>query len=70
MDAVSGIAGSVVKTDEWQIDLCLGGSQKCLSAPASMSFLSVSERAWEIIEEVGYVGYDALRPFRDVVKKA
>ena len=70
VDAVSGIGGSVVKTDEWQVDLCLGGSQKCLSAPASMSFLSVSDKAWEIIEEVGYVGYDALLPFRDAVRNA
>ena len=69
VDAVSGLGGSVVKTDEWHIDLCLGASQKCLSAPASMSFLSVSDRAWEIIEEVGYVGYDALLPFRTAVKK-
>lgn len=70
VDAVSGLGGSVVKTDEWHINLCLGASQKCLSAPASMSFLSVSDRAWEIIEEVGYVGYDALLPFRTAVKNA
>lgn len=70
VDAVSGIGGSVVKTDDWHIDLCLGGSQKCLSAPASMSFLSVSPKAWEIIEEVQYVGYDALLPFRTAVEDA
>lgn len=70
VDAVSGLGGSTVKTDEWQIDLCLGASQKCLSAPANMAFLSVSERAWEIAEEIGYVGYDALLPFRTAVKKA
>lgn len=70
VDAVSGLGGSVVKTDEWQVDLCLGGSQKCLSAPASMSFLSVSDKAWGIIEEVGYAGYDALLPFRDAVRNA
>lgn len=70
VDAVSGLGGSVVKTDDWHIDLCLGGSQKCLSAPASMSFLSVSDKAWEIIEEIGYVGYDALLPFRYAVKNA
>lgn len=64
VDAVSGIGGSVVKTDEWNIDFCLGASQKCLSAPANMSFLSVSEKAWEIINEVGYSGYDALLPFQ------
>lgn len=70
VDAVSGLGGSVVKTDSWHIDLCLGASQKCLSAPASMSFLSVSDKAWEIIEEVGYAGYDALLPFRTAVKEA
>lgn len=70
VDAVSGLGGSVVKTDDWHIDLCLGGAQKCLSAPASMSFLSVSDKAWEIIEEIGYVGYDALLPFRYAVKNA
>lgn len=67
VDAVSGLGGSVVKTDEWHIDLCLGASQKCLSAPASMSFLSVSEKAWQIVEEISYVGYEALLPFREAV---
>lgn len=70
VDAVSGLGGSVVKTDEWHIDFCLGASQKCLSAPANMSFLSVSGKAWEIISEVGYAGYDALLPFRTAVKQA
>lgn len=70
VDAVSGLGGSTVKTDEWQIDLCLGASQKCLSAPANMAFLSVSEQAWNIAEEVGYAGYDALLPFRTAVKQA
>ncbi len=69
VDAVSGIGGSEIKVDEWHVDLCLGGTQKCLSAPANMSFLSVSEKAWEIIEECGYAGYDALQPFRLAVKQ-
>lgn len=68
VDAVSGIGGSWVDVDGWKVDLCLGASQKCLSAPANMAFLSVSDRAWEIIEEVKYVGYDALLPFRTAVK--
>ena len=54
VDAVSSIGGAPVKADEWRIDLCLGGSQKCLSAPPATSFLSVSEAAWEIAEAVGY----------------
>ena len=64
VDAVASIGGAPVLTDEWNVDLCLGGSQKCLSSLADMAFLSVSEAAWEIIDQVDYVGYDALKPFR------
>ena len=64
VDAVSSIGGAPVMTDEWNIDLCLGGSQKCLSSLPDMAFLSVSEAAWEIIDQVAYVGYSALEPFR------
>jgi aspartate aminotransferase-like enzyme len=64
VDAVSSIGGTAVRPDAWQIDLCLGGSQKCLAALPDTCFLSVSERAWEVIEEVDYAGYDALKPFR------
>ncbi len=69
VDAVSSAGGVPVLADDWHIDLCLGGSQKCLSAPPDMSFLSVSPRAWEIVEAVGYVGYDALKPFHQAVEK-
>ena len=68
VDTVAGAGGVPVLADEWHIDLCLGGSQKCLSAPPDMSFLSVSPRAWEIIDAVGYVGYDALKPFQHAVE--
>jgi len=64
VDAVSSIGGAPVLTDEWNIDLCLGGSQKCLSSLPDMAFLSVSNAAWEIIDHVDYSGYDALKPFR------
>jgi aspartate aminotransferase-like enzyme len=64
VDAVASIGGAPVLTDEWNIDLCLGGSQKCLSSLPDMSFLSVSDGAWEVIEQVNYVGYSALKPFR------
>jgi aspartate aminotransferase-like enzyme len=63
VDAVASIGGAPVRVDDWHIDLCLGGSQKVLSAPPSMSFLSVSERAFEVARLVGYVGYDAILPF-------
>lgn len=65
VDAVASIGGTPVLTDDWQIDLCLGGGQKCLSALPDMSFLSVSDTAWEIIHAVDYAGYDALKPFKE-----
>ena len=64
VDAVSSIGGAPVLTDEWNIDLCLGGSQKCLSSLPDMAFLSVSDAAWDIIGRAGYAGYSALEPFR------
>ena len=68
VDAVASAGGAPVLTDEWFIDLALGGSQKCLSAPAGLSFLTISDKAWEIIDEVNYVGYDALKPFKTAQK--
>lgn len=62
-DVVASLGGAPVLTDEWGIDLALGGSQKCLSLPPSLTFVAVSPTAWEIIEQVGYAGYDALQPF-------
>lgn len=70
VDAVASIGGTPVETDAWEIDLCLGGSQKVLSAPADLCFLSVSPTAWEIINTVNYVGYDAIKPFRNVKETA
>jgi len=63
VDAVASAGGAPVLSDEWRIDLCLGGSQKCLSSLPDMAFLSVSDSAWDIIHNANYVGYDALKPF-------
>jgi aspartate aminotransferase-like enzyme len=64
-DVVASLGGAPVLSDEWSIDLALGGTQKCLSAPPGLAFVAVSEAAWEIIDEVDYAGYDALKPFRE-----
>lgn len=63
VDAVASVGGVPVTTDTWGADLVLGGAQKCLSAPPSTAFLSVSEAAWDVAAAVGYAGYDALMPF-------
>lgn len=64
VDAVASLGGAPLQTDDWSIDLLLGGTQKCLSAPPGLAFVAISDGAWEIIEKVNYVGYDALKPFR------
>ena len=68
-DTVASAGGTPVLSDEWNVDLCLGGSQKCLSSLPDTSFLSVSNTAWEIINQVNYVGYDALKPFQQAPQK-
>jgi aspartate aminotransferase-like enzyme len=49
MDGITSIGGDEVKVDDWGADLAVVGSQKCLAAPAGLSAVSVSERAWERI---------------------
>lgn len=68
VDAVASAGGTSLLTDDWAIDLSLGASQKVLSAPPMVAFLSVSPRAWEIAEKVGYSGYDSLLPFQHAQK--
>ncbi|MCD7777487.1 MAG: alanine--glyoxylate aminotransferase family protein [Clostridiales bacterium] len=49
VDSVSGMGGDKLETDKWQIDIALGGSQKCLSAPVGLTFLSLSKAALDVI---------------------
>jgi pyridoxamine--pyruvate transaminase len=51
VDSVSGLGGCEVRPDEWGIDICIVGSQKCLGAPPGLSPLSVSEFAWEAMRK-------------------
>lgn len=51
VDSVSAMGGQELKVDEWEIDIVLGGSQKCMSAPPGLSFLSISEDAFKVMEE-------------------
>lgn len=64
VDAVASLGGAPLDTDGAGVDLCLLGSQKCLSAVPDLGIVAVSERAWARIAAIGYEGYDAFRPFR------
>ena len=65
LDTVSSIAGLDVRTDEWGVDLNMTGSQKCLAAPLGMALVSVSRRAWDVMERrkkpAQSYAYDLLR---------
>jgi predicted phosphoserine aminotransferase len=47
VDTVSSLGGIDVRVDEWQLDVCLTGGQKCLALPPGLAFAAVSDRALE-----------------------
>lgn len=50
VDAISGLAAIPIKTDEWGADVVVSGSQKGLMIPPGLSFVSVSPKAWQMVE--------------------
>ncbi|QAU13830.1 alanine--glyoxylate aminotransferase family protein [Halorubrum sp. BOL3-1] len=65
VDAVSSLGGVAVPTD--RIDVCLGASQKCFSAPPGLATAAVSDRAWAAIQTRDpHSLYANFLPFRDV----
>eukprot|EP00698_Gefionella_okellyi_P011192 TRINITY_DN2941_c0_g1_i1.p1 TRINITY_DN2941_c0_g1~~TRINITY_DN2941_c0_g1_i1.p1 ORF type:complete len:333 (-),score=47.14 TRINITY_DN2941_c0_g1_i1:182-1180(-) len=63
VDVVSSAFGVPVLIEQWGIDIALLGAQKCLSLPPDSCAAMVSDRAWQTIAQVNYVGYDAFQPF-------
>lgn len=51
VDAISSLGGYAIPVDNWGVDICITGSQKCLAAPPGLSLLSVSPRAAEFIRK-------------------
>ncbi|AXI25439.1 aminotransferase [Methanofervidicoccus sp. A16] len=49
VDTISSLGGDYVDVDKFHIDICVTGSQKCLSAPPGISAISISEKAWDVI---------------------
>ncbi len=50
VDAVTSLAGSPIKMDEWKIDAIYSGSQKCLSCTPGLSPVSFGEQAIQKIK--------------------
>ncbi|WP_456420089.1 pyridoxal-phosphate-dependent aminotransferase family protein [Methanocaldococcus infernus] len=57
VDTVSSLGGDYVNVDKFNIDICVTGSQKCLAAPPGLAGITVSEKAWEVIEKNDKVGF-------------
>ena len=52
VDAVSSLGGADIPMDAWNIDVLVTGSQKCLMLPTGLCFISLSPKAWDVVETV------------------
>ena len=50
VDAISGLGAIDLKTDAWNCDVVVSGSQKGLMLPPGLGFISVSTKAWKLVE--------------------
>lgn len=51
VDCATSLGGMETKVDDWGADFCFSGSHKCLTAPAGLAFITVSDKAWETIQK-------------------
>jgi len=50
VDTVTSLGGHPVKVDDWSIDICYSGTQKCLSCPPGLAPITFSPKALERIK--------------------
>ena len=50
LDAITGLGTMPLDIDGWGLDIVVGGSQKAFMIPPGISFLSISQKAWELNE--------------------
>jgi alanine-glyoxylate transaminase/serine-glyoxylate transaminase/serine-pyruvate transaminase len=51
VDTVTSLGGAPVKVDQWGIDACYSGTQKCLSCPPGLAPVTFNERAVETVRK-------------------
>ena len=51
VDCVTSIGACDVPVDEWELDIVASGSQKGYMIPPGLSFISMSEKAWQASED-------------------
>jgi Serine-pyruvate aminotransferase/archaeal aspartate aminotransferase len=57
LDVVSSLGGDDIRVDDWNVDIAVTGSQKCIAAPPGISIVAANERA---LAEMGKV---STRPY-------
>jgi aspartate aminotransferase-like enzyme len=50
VDAITGLGTTHLDMDAWGVDVLIGGSQKAVMIPPGLSYLAVSNRAWDRME--------------------
>jgi aspartate aminotransferase-like enzyme len=50
VDAVSGLCADELLTDRWQVDVIVSATQKGMMCPPGISFISLSDAAWERVK--------------------
>ena len=57
VDGVTSVGAMDLKTDEWEIDVVVSGSQKGFMIPPGLAFLTASDRAFEVHKQCKYPGF-------------
>ena len=50
VDAVTSLGGHDMRVDEWDIDVCYSGTQKCLGAPPGLAPITLSDSAMKVVK--------------------
>lgn len=50
VDGISGLGAMECRTDAWNLDIVVTGSQKAMMLPPGLAFVSCSEKAWKKID--------------------
>jgi aspartate aminotransferase-like enzyme len=49
-DTVCSLGGIDVRVDDWHIDVCVSGSQKCIGIPPGLALISANDRVMDLLE--------------------
>lgn len=72
VDTVSSLGGMELRVDDWGVDVCVTAANKCLEAVPGIGFISISPRAWELVDrhpDKGHGWYLNLGTWRKYVQE-